>query len=282
MKLHKFVYVATAKNHCIFSTLCDFRQRVQMAAKEHFELSSKQVEIYEKGMKVMRKKSGQSSVFGTYAVDCKNSSSIICWKFKVIKLGFKTGVGLIDSSNMNVFQDSLNFAYEEDAASYAYLATGHIYQDGDRLFQPDDADYETGDIIDMELNCKDKTLNFYKNGGESVYEIKNIRPLKYKMAVHLYTEHDDEDWTDSSMALEKFENFGGSQEPEQKIPEVDKDGVIAELLDKIEKQNQKIQDMTQDNAALKKVEIHLLLKLLILFLSLYYMGIYIGKSKDAI
>ena len=83
----------------------------------------------------------------------------------------------------------------------AYMNDGNSYNNTKQTDKVRNARYDTGDVITMELNGKNKTVSFYKN-DESVYKMKDVKPLRYRLAIEL-TSHGS--YGKACMTLAKFE-----------------------------------------------------------------------------
>ena len=141
------------------------------------------------------------STYGTFIADCKGSSSIYRWILKATEAALEVGIGLVDADTMNVFENKRCFYHQDDGVSYAYTDPGRFYNNNSSADSIGKTmGYRTGDTIMMELDSKTKIISFHKN-SKLMYEMKDIKPLKYRLAVALYSHHS---YGKACMTLEKF------------------------------------------------------------------------------
>ena len=149
---------------------------------EHFAILVKNVEISDEGMTVTAP-TEPTAAFGHLVVDCNKSSSIYRWTLKITNLSMQVAVGVVDANQMDIFLNNTHFMYERSATNYAYGYSGRFYDSGRDGTQG--SGYNNDDTVTIELNSKNKTISFYTN-GKFAGDIKAIKPLQYKLAVHLY------------------------------------------------------------------------------------------------
>ena len=138
-----------------------------------------------------------NTVYGTVIIDF-NESYIYKWSIKVIELTY-TGdrsdmaIGIVAIDKINGGNGDFTYQSDDDFVAYhsmsIYSGSKKYFEIGYNEFADNDAEqYDKGDVITMEINTKDVTIEFWKNKIsfgqllESGYKLVD-RKKKYKLAV---------------------------------------------------------------------------------------------------
>ena len=101
---------------------------------------------------------------------------------------FYFGVG----KDLNTWAFSSSLGYESTGQGWGYYASnGNIVNNESDLYTSGNS-YTDGDIISMELDLEDMTLDFYKNGAKEGYQITSLPAGTYHFAINGYAAIDGE------------------------------------------------------------------------------------------
>ena len=101
---------------------------------------------------------------------------------------FYFGVG----KDLNTWTFTSSLGYENTGQGWGYYASsGNIVNNESDLYTSGNS-YTDGDIISMELDLEDMTLDFYKNGAKEGYQITSLPAGTYHFAINGYAAIDGE------------------------------------------------------------------------------------------
>ena len=101
---------------------------------------------------------------------------------------FYFGVG----KDLNTWAFDSSLGYESTGQGWGYYASnGNIVNNESDLYTSGNS-YTDGDIISMELDLEDMTLDFYKNGAKEGYQITSLPAGTYHFAINGYAAIDGE------------------------------------------------------------------------------------------
>jgi len=101
---------------------------------------------------------------------------------------FYFGVG----KDINTWSFNSSLGYEDTGQGWGYYANnGNIVNNGNDLYTSGNS-YTDGDIISMELDLEDMTLDFYKNGVKEGYQVTSLPAGTYHFAINGYQTIDGE------------------------------------------------------------------------------------------
>jgi hypothetical protein len=101
---------------------------------------------------------------------------------------FYFGVG----KDINTWSFNSSLGYEDTGQGWGYYANnGNIVNNGNDLYTSGNS-YTDGDIISMELDLEDMTLDFYKNGVKEGYQVTSLPAGTYHFAINGYAAIDGE------------------------------------------------------------------------------------------
>ena len=176
-KEHKF------KNEGLFYRFSDSYYQ-QKAKSDHFEFVGKKLKLKNDNRCAINASCSQQTAYGSHIVDCSSKEAAdIChlWTLHIDKMDNNSCVAIgVDSVLM------LESAfYQHKAPNIAFRSDGNIFSNG--LIRASDVKYsfDQGDIIRIELNVKDRVIEFYRNYTLFMYEKIAIKPGKYRLAVYL-------------------------------------------------------------------------------------------------
>ena len=172
---------------------------------DYFSIAGKNVDISEDCLMATRKDDTLDDYDNTsYGTKWMNSTEkmVIKWTLRILfnevyGVGIFIGITNNDSFANNAFYDdgkienNIYYAYQNEQQLYSSHKDDGI-EPGFYVKEYGD-EYGKDDIIMMELNLKEATLQYYKNGEPQGIACKNIikdENIKYKLMVSMFSERD--------------------------------------------------------------------------------------------
>ena len=113
---------------------------------------------------------GPFIVYSSQGFNEQSGQAIISWSFECISPGWNDMIGV--STNLDGI-DSFKYLFDSEYEYYMWWKTCGIYDKQDHLWHDDNDKWCSHDIITLDLNLKDHSLTFLKN-GKNMFTIKNI------------------------------------------------------------------------------------------------------------
>ena len=181
------------------------------------------------------------NAFSSIIVDTSKTNAIYSWTIKINKTGLELVIGIVTSD----YIDTSNYRYES-SLRYCYDVDGQIYVSADPdVFHTTESGVH--DAIAFKLDTQKMTVSLYRN-HVLIHTQKDIKQSKYKLGIAMAG---DDSYGAASVTMTKYKVTQMNKEETKQSNDaaVKDDGMIAQLLQTIEKQNEEINRLKASSAA---------------------------------
>ena len=182
---------------------------------EYFNVYPSEIEEDRATNTILNKSKGDHCAYGNVDIKSSDIAMIYEWTFKLKYFGGTTFIG-IDSSGRKHLCGDFTSKWENDSQFYAFSGD-HQYdqKNGDtKIFFNYYHEWETGDILKMVLNVKNKSLKIYREeqklGNYLKFMNVDLKDKTFNLAVQLWCK-------DESVQLLNFKQYIGGDRKEGEI-----------------------------------------------------------------
>lgn len=188
--------------------------------------NAKKIKTHQNKTKITNNGVGMSTVYGSLIIPY-NTQLIHYWQFRILSIGDSQRISIgIDESQCKSINNC--FSNRKSTVNYSYVSSGAMCISGEKTANYGDS-YNSGDIVTMILNGKNKTISFKKTmtskwlkNSVKTEEYKQVKVAEtsngFRMCVFLKYSKD-------SVALLSYHS--NADEQTEKSPKSDKQTIIS-------------------------------------------------------